>query len=70
MIELHRDADTNVAIENCRKLVELAKSVGAEAEFVPYAGRPHGFDFSDSDPTTTDAIGRVTRFFQAHLAPA
>lgn len=66
-IELHGEADWNAAIEHGRKLVELAKSVGAEAELVPYAGRPHGFDFSGTDPTAADAISRVTRFFQAHL---
>lgn len=70
MIALHGDADTNVSIDNGRKLIEIAKSVGAKAEFVPYAGRPHGFDFSDTDPTAADAIGRVTRFFQARLKPA
>jgi hypothetical protein len=37
---------------------------------VPYAGRPYGFDFSDTDPTAADAIGHVMRFFQARLKPA
>ncbi|MCP3465462.1 dienelactone hydrolase family protein [Bradyrhizobium sp. CCGUVB23] len=67
-IELHGEADQNVSIANGRKLIELAKSVGAETEFVPYPGKPHGFDFSDTDPMTTDAIDRVSRFFQARLA--
>jgi hypothetical protein len=44
------------------------KSVGAETEFVPYPGKAHGFDFSDTDPMTSDAIDRVTRFFKAKLA--
>ncbi|WP_161491900.1 dienelactone hydrolase family protein [Bradyrhizobium centrolobii] len=68
MIALHGEADRNVPIANGKKLIELARSVGAEAEFVPYPDRSHGFDFSDTDPMTSDAIGRVTRFFQARLA--
>ncbi|MGV7216252.1 dienelactone hydrolase family protein [Bradyrhizobium sp. UFLA05-112] len=68
MIELHGEADQNVPIANGKKLIELAKSVGAEAEFVPYPGKPHGFDFSDTDPMTADAIDRISRFFQARLA--
>ncbi|MEH2486462.1 dienelactone hydrolase family protein [Bradyrhizobium sp. AZCC 2230] len=68
LIALHGEADKNVPIAEGRKLVALAKSVGAEAEFVPYPGRAHGFDFSDTDPMTADAIDRVTRFFQAKLA--
>jgi carboxymethylenebutenolidase len=67
MIELHGEADRNVSIENGKKLIELARSVGADAEFVPYPGKPHGFDFSDTDPMTSDAIDRVTRFFKAKL---
>ncbi|MBR0784983.1 dienelactone hydrolase family protein [Bradyrhizobium iriomotense] len=67
LIELHGEADRNVPISEGRQLVELGKSVGAESEFVPYPGKPHGFDFSDTDPMTSDAIDRVTRFFQARL---
>jgi carboxymethylenebutenolidase len=68
LIALHGEADRNVPIAEGRQLVELGKSVGAEAEFVPYPGKAHGFDFSDTDPMTSDAIDRVTRFFQAKLA--
>ncbi|WFU76149.1 dienelactone hydrolase family protein [Bradyrhizobium sp. CB2312] len=68
MIELHGEADRNVPIANGKKLIELARSVGAEAEFVPYPDKGHGFDFSDTDPATFDAIGRVTRFFHSRLA--
>ncbi|GLR83330.1 alpha/beta hydrolase family protein [Bradyrhizobium iriomotense] len=68
VILLHGEADQNVSIANGRKLIELARSVGAEAEFVPYPGKPHGFDFSDTDPMAADAIDRVSRFFQARLA--
>jgi carboxymethylenebutenolidase len=67
LIALHGDADKNVPIEEGRQLVALAKSVGAETEFVPYPGKAHGFDFSDTDPMTPDAIDRVTKFFQARL---
>ena len=67
LIALHGDADRNVPIAEGRQLVQLGKSVGAEAEFVTYPGRPHGFDFSDTDPMTSDAIDRVTQFFQAKL---
>lgn len=68
LIALHGEADKNVPIAEGRQLVALAKSVGAETEFVPYPGKAHGFDFSDTDPMTPDAIGRVTKFFQARLA--
>ncbi|MGY8708208.1 dienelactone hydrolase family protein [Bradyrhizobium sp. 18BD] len=68
LIVLHGEEDRNVPIAKGRELVELGKAAGAEAEFVPYPGRAHGFDFSDTDPMTPDAIDRVTRFFQAKLA--
>ena len=68
LIALHGEADRNVPIEEGRQLVALGKSVGAETEFVPYPGKAHGFDFSETDPMTQDAIDRVTRFFQAKLA--
>jgi acetyl esterase/lipase len=45
----------------------LGKAVGAEAELVAYPGKPHGFDFSDTDPMAADAIGRVVRIFEARL---
>ena len=67
LIALHGEADKNVPIAEGRQLVALAKSVGADTEFVPYPGRAHGFDFSDTDPMTPDAIDRVTKFFQARL---
>lgn len=67
-IELHGEADRNVPIANGRKLIQLARSVDAEGEFVPYPGKPHGFDFSDTDPMASDAIDRVRRFFKARLA--
>ena len=67
LIELHGDADQNVPIAKGRQLVALGKSLGADAELVSYAGKPHGFDFSDTDPTATEAIDRVCRFFQIHL---
>ncbi|TYL86293.1 dienelactone hydrolase family protein [Bradyrhizobium cytisi] len=68
LIALHGEADKNVPIAEGRQLVALGKLVGAETEFVPYPGKAHGFDFSDTDPMTRDAIDRVTRFFQATLA--
>jgi len=68
LIALHGEADKNVPIEEGRQLVALGKLAGAETEFVPYPGRAHGFDFSDTDPMTQDAIDRVARFFQARLA--
>ena len=68
LIALHGEADKNVSISEGRELVALGKSVGAETEFVAYPGKGHGFDFSDTDPMTSDAINRVTRFFQAKLA--
>ena len=67
LIVLHGDADKNVPIEEGRQLVALGKLAGAETEFVPYPGRAHGCDFSETDPMTKDAIDRVTRFFQAKL---
>jgi carboxymethylenebutenolidase len=68
LIVLHGEEDRNVPIAEGRQLVELGKIAGAEAEFVPYPGKAHGFDFSDTDPATPDAIDRVTRFFQRRLA--
>jgi len=67
LIELHGEADTNVPPAKGEELVKLGKAVGAEAEFVAYPGRRHGFDFSDTDPMTADAVGRVTKFFEARL---
>jgi carboxymethylenebutenolidase len=68
LLELHGDADRNVPFAKGQELVKLADAVGSTAEQVTYPGKDHGFDFSDTDPATADAIGRVTRFFQARLA--
>ena len=67
LIELHGEADSNVPLAKGEQLVKLGKAIGAEAEFVAYPGRHHGFDFSDTDPMTADAVGRVTRFFESRL---
>jgi carboxymethylenebutenolidase len=67
LIELHGEADRSVPLAKGEELVKLARAVGAEAEQVTYSGRDHGFDFSDTDPMTTDAVGRVVRFFHDHL---
>jgi carboxymethylenebutenolidase len=67
LIELHGEADRNVPFAKGEQLVKLAKSMGAEAELVAYPGKPHAFDFSDTDPMTADAIGRVTKFFESRL---
>lgn len=68
LIELHGDADRNVPFAKGQELVKLGKTLGAEAELVPYPGKAHGFDFSDTDPMTADAIGRVIRFFETRLS--
>jgi carboxymethylenebutenolidase len=68
LLELHGEADRNVPVAKGEELVKLAKEVGARAEMVTYPGREHGFDFSDSDPMTADAIERVIRFFQIQLS--
>jgi carboxymethylenebutenolidase len=68
LLELHGDADRNVPFAKGKELVKLANAVGSTAEQVTYPGKDHGFDFSDTDPATLDAIGRVTRFFQSRLA--
>jgi carboxymethylenebutenolidase len=68
LLELHGDADRNVSLAKGLELVKLANATGSTAEQVTYPGKEHGFDFSDTDPMTADAIGRVTRFFQARLA--
>jgi carboxymethylenebutenolidase len=67
LIELHGEADRNVSLAKGQKLVKLARAVGSEAEQVTYPGKAHGFDFSDTDPMTQDAVGRVVRFFQNRL---
>lgn len=67
LLELHGEADSNVPLREGTRLVEFGKATGGEAEQVTYPGKKHGFDFSDTDPATFDAIGRVTGFFGAHL---
>jgi carboxymethylenebutenolidase len=67
LIDLHGNADHNVPFAKGEQLVKLGKAVGAEAELVAYPGKPHGFDFSDTDPMAADAIGRVVTFFEARL---
>jgi carboxymethylenebutenolidase len=67
IIELHGEADRVVPVAKGEALVKLAQSVGANAELVTYAARDHGFDFSDTDPMTADAVRRVTQFFQGRL---
>jgi carboxymethylenebutenolidase len=70
LLELHGDADRNVSLASGVALVKLAKSVGAEASQITYPGKPHGFDFSDRDPATSDAIAHVVGFFKARLIAA
>lgn len=70
LIELHGEADRNVPLAKGKELVKLGKTLGVDAELVTYPGRAHGFDFSDTDPMTADAIGRVTHFFQSRLGSA
>jgi carboxymethylenebutenolidase len=67
LIELHGERDRNVPPAKGEELVKLGKAVGTDAEFVAYPGRQHGFDFSDTDPMTADAVGRVVRFFESRL---
>jgi carboxymethylenebutenolidase len=66
-IELHGDADRTVPPAKGAELVRLARSLGAPAEQITYPGRGHGFDFSDKDPMTADAVARVVRFFRLTL---
>ena len=70
LIELHGNADHNVPFAKGEQLVKLGKAVGAEAELVAYPGKPHGFDFSDTDPMAADAIRRVVRFSKPGSTPA
>lgn len=72
LIALHGDADHNVPLAKGRELVTLAKAVGAAADIVVYPGKAHGFDLADTDadPASSDAIKRVTDFFQARLKAA
>jgi carboxymethylenebutenolidase len=70
LIELHGEADRNVPPAKGEELVKPAKAIGVEAEFVGYPGKTHGFDFSDTDPMTADALGRVVGFFEARLLTA
>ena len=70
LIDLHGEADKNVDFAEGEQLVKLGRRIGAQAELVPYPGRTHGFDFSDSDPMAADAVGRVIRFFDARLGIA
>jgi carboxymethylenebutenolidase len=70
LIELHGEADRVVPAAKGVELVKLAQSLGAKADLVTYAGKDHGFDFSDTDPMTADAVKRVTQFFQGYLGVA
>jgi carboxymethylenebutenolidase len=70
LIELHGEADRNVPVAKGEELVKIAKAIGVEAEFVGYPGKTHGFDFSDNDPMTGDALARVVGFFEARLLTA
>jgi len=70
LIELHGRADSNVAFTEGEQLVKLGKKLGAEAEQVPYPGKAHGFDLSETDPMAADAIARVGRFFETRLRAA
>jgi carboxymethylenebutenolidase len=70
LIELHGGADRNVLLANGVALVKLARAVGAEADQITYPGKPHGFDFSDSDSATGDAIAHVVGFFKTRLIAA
>jgi carboxymethylenebutenolidase len=67
LIDLHGHADHNIPFAKGEELVKLGRAVGAEAELVAYPGKPHGFDFSETDPMAVDAIGRVVTFFEARL---
>jgi carboxymethylenebutenolidase len=67
LIELHGEADRNVPFAKGAELVKLAKAIGADAELIAYPGKPHGFDFSDTDPMTADAVSRVVKFFESRL---
>lgn len=67
LIELHGEVDRNVPLAKGEELIKLGKAIGAGAELVSYPDRQHGFDFSDTDPMTADAVGRVTRFFESRL---
>ncbi len=67
LLELHGRADHNVSLAEGEALVRLARQLGGPAELVSYPGRGHGFDFSDTDPMTSDAIGRVVEFFRTRL---
>jgi len=67
LIELHGAAERNVSPAKGAELVKLGKAIGADAEFVVYPGKEHGFDFSDTDPMTADAIDHVVRFFESRL---
>jgi hypothetical protein len=44
--------------------VKLVRALGAPAEQIVYPNRGQGFDLSDPDPVTTDAVEGVVRFFQ------
>jgi hypothetical protein len=70
LIELHGTADRNVPPAKGEELVKLGEAVGTEAEYIVYPGRHHGFDFSDPDPITADALDRIVTFFESRLGGA
>jgi carboxymethylenebutenolidase len=57
LIELHGENNRSVPLATGEELVKLARAVGASAKQITYPNKGHGFDFSDTDPMTTDASG-------------
>jgi carboxymethylenebutenolidase len=63
LIELHGDADGIVPVSEGKALIDLAHSLGQQAEMVVYPGGGHGFKGSDA----VDAERRTIAFFQRQL---
>ena len=63
----YADALTAVGIDVYLARYYGPADAGAEAEQITYPGKAHGFDFSDHDPATGDAIAHVVGFFKTRL---
>jgi carboxymethylenebutenolidase len=67
LLALHGDADTVIPVAEGRALVDLAKSLGDQAELVVYPGVGHGFDFDEDYDKANGVRRRAIAFLDDEL---